>query len=393
MGSFLSVMIMLGLISVLIIAHELGHFWVAKKCGIRVDRFGFGLPFGPTLWSKQVGETEYCLHAALFGGYVAFPDDNPDSDLPKDSPLRFENKTVLQRFAVAVAGVTVNAILGWAIMTGVVMAWGLPDVQGDDVSIGMVLSAQSAAAEAGIQSGDHIVSVGAHVVNQRPLEERTTFVKDRIHASALKPVVLGISRQGQLQQLTVTPNKDGLIGVQLMLGDKVYIKESNPLTASAVSIEYLSHFVMRNFQALGQMVTGNVDAAQLSGPLRIVDEGRKVIEANGIQDGLILTAIISVILAVMNLLPIPALDGGHILFLLVEAIKGSPVNKDLQERFVQVGFLSLLALMAFVVINDVNNIWVNPFDKQYRKSAVVPAESRTSNSVEHEVTPVAKTAP
>src|SRR4051812_39331205 len=106
-----SILMMLIFISVLIIAHELGHFFVARRCGIKVERFGFGLPFGPTLWSKKIGDVEYCIHACLFGGYVAFPDDDPDNELAKDSPERFENKPLASRFAVMVAGVTVNAIL------------------------------------------------------------------------------------------------------------------------------------------------------------------------------------------------------------------------------------------------------------------------------------------
>lgn len=368
MDSFLSLIIMLGLISVLIIAHELGHFWVAKKCGIRVDRFGFGLPFGPTLWSKKVGETEYCLHAALFGGYVSFPDDDPESDLAPDSPLRFENKTVMQRFAVAVAGVVVNAILGWAIMTTVVMVWGLPDVKGEDVTVGAILSEQSAATQGGMQNGDHFVSLAGNIVNEQEVDYRTLFVKEQIQAHAQQNLNVVISRNGKELPLTLVPNKDGFIGVQLMLGEKTYVKESNVLTASNKAIAYLGSFVAQNFDAMGKMLTGNIETEQLSGPIRIVDQGRRVIESNGIQDGLILTAIISVILAVMNLLPIPALDGGHILFLIIEAIKGSPVNKTIQERFVQLGFLSLLALMFFVVVNDINNIWVNPFDKQYRQT-------------------------
>ena len=117
---------MLLLISILVIAHELGHFWVAKRCGVKVERFGFGLPIGPAIWQKQVGETTYCLHPVLLGGYVSFPDDEPDNDLPKDSPRRFENQPVLNRAAIAIAGVTVNFILGYVFMLIVLLGWGEP---------------------------------------------------------------------------------------------------------------------------------------------------------------------------------------------------------------------------------------------------------------------------
>ena len=367
---------MLGLLSVLIIAHELGHFWVARRCGIRVERFGLGLPFGPTLWSKTIGQTEYCIHAALFGGYVAFPDDNPDSTIPKDSPERFENKTVWQRFAVAIAGVTVNAILGWLIMTTVILVWGIPDMQGERVSIGDVLAETSPAAIAGLKSGDVILKIGATDVTALPVKARLKTVRDTIHAAPDKPIVMVVERKAiapanetlKTVATTITPNTQGLIGVQLMLGEKVYVHEANPLTASGKAVSFLGRFVVRNFEALGQLVTGRVSAGELSGPLRLVSEGGRVIEKHGIQDGLILTAIISMILAVMNLLPIPALDGGHILFLLIEAIKGSPVSKAIQERFSQVGMIGLMALMAFILINDVNNVWLNPQAKQFAAS-------------------------
>lgn len=388
---------MLGLLSVLIIAHELGHFWVARKCGIRVERFGLGLPFGPTLWSKTIGETEYCIHAALFGGYVAFPDDNPDSTIPKDSPERFENKTVWQRFAVAIAGVTVNALMGWLIMTLVILVWGIPDMQGERVSIGDVLSETSPAAIAGLKSGDVILKVGATDVATLPVKARLKTVRDTIHAAPDKPLVMVVERKvnvtatpqpaqvttpnsapalPQMVTTTLTPNAQGLIGVQLMLGEKVYVHEHNPLKASGKAVSFLGRFVVRNFEALGQLATGRVSAGELSGPLRLVSEGGRVIEKHGIQDGLILTAIISMILAVMNLLPIPALDGGHILFLLIEAIKGSPVSKTLQERFSQVGMLGLMALMAFILINDVNNVWLNPQAKQFAASPKTPPASK-----------------
>ena len=96
-----SILLFLGMLSFLIIAHEMGHFWVARRCGMKVERFGFGLPFGPTLWSKKIGDVEYIIHAFLVGGYVAFPDDDPDSPVAKDSPERFENQPVFNLFLVA----------------------------------------------------------------------------------------------------------------------------------------------------------------------------------------------------------------------------------------------------------------------------------------------------
>ena len=125
---FSSSIIMLLLISLLILVHELGHFLAAKLVGIRVDKFGFGLPFGPTLFSKKIGETEILIHAFLLGGYVSFPDDEEDCDLPKDSTLRFSNKPVGQRALVIVAGVIFNVILAYFLIFFTGLMWKhLPD--------------------------------------------------------------------------------------------------------------------------------------------------------------------------------------------------------------------------------------------------------------------------
>ncbi len=471
---------MLILISILIIAHEFGHFWVARKCGIRVEKFGFGLPFGPVLWSKKVGNTEYCIYPALFGGFVSFPDDDPESDLPEDSPERLENKTVLQRFAVMVAGVTVNAFLGWLIMVAVIMAWGLPSSEGADVTV-QVMGDRTGAAIAGLKNHDQIVAIDGQDVNNFERERATRIAKanallseskeghvlltvlKNVNTNAeqpsetdpLKPQIyetekvevvldgkggLGIgfkvpedqvglavasvtkNSPGSQAKLTVgdkiteinhiplsgdirlvmerldfvqemikghkgehfsmtiqrgdtppfdidlTTNAEGKIGVQLIPGRVIYEKESNVLVASAKSAEYLSRFIVLNFEMMGKIITGQADTKMLSGPIGIVAEGGRMIDQNGIQQGLILMAIISTILAVMNLLPIPALDGGHIFFLFIEALKGSPVKREIQETAVQFGFISLLLLMGFVVFNDVNNYFIHPKDAQYSLS-------------------------
>lgn len=372
-------LIMLGLVSILIIAHEYGHYWVARRCGIRVERFGFGLPFGPTLWAKKVGDTEFCVHLALFGGYVAFPDDNPESDIPKDSPERFENKTVFQRFAVAIAGITVNALLGWAIMVVVAMSWGIPDIE--RVDIVNVLSAESPAAQAGIVPNDTIVSIDGHALADYHRQQKMTIVLDTIKASAGKEIPLVVRRslaspktenssvieetpesktidaESELVQLKITPDDKGLVGVQLSPAGNASTVSGDLLSANQAATSFLSEFVVQNFTALGGLFTGQVDMNQLSGPIRIIEQGGKVIKKNGMHQGLILMAIISTILAVMNLLPIPALDGGHLLFLVIEAIKGSPVKKSIQEGAIQVGFMVLLLFMGFVVVNDVVHLF------------------------------------
>jgi len=355
-----SILEMLIFISVLIIAHEMGHFLVARRCGIKVERFGFGLPFGPTLWSKKIGEVEYCIHACLFGGYVAFPDDDPENPLPKDSPERFENQPIGARLAVMLAGVTVNAILGWLLMFFVFMNWGYPTGDAEKkVLIGSVLSQSVPAAKAGVEKGDEIKQVDNVAISGKDYEGMMTQVKDLFKAHSQQTIPMVVLRHGHLTTLQITPNKEGRVGVQLAAVQK-YDKIADPLVGASKTTTFLGDVISKQFDAFGKLFTGKMPLKELAGPIRIVDQGATLINQNGVQTGLMLTAIISVILAVMNLLPIPALDGGHVFFLLIEALKGSPVNQEFREKVTQFGFLGMLALIGFILVNDINNTFINP---------------------------------
>ncbi|MEM0952276.1 MAG: RIP metalloprotease RseP [Cyanobacteria bacterium P01_H01_bin.74] len=346
---------MLVFISVLIIAHEMGHFFVARAFGIKVQRFGFGLPFGPTLWSKKIGEVEYCVHACLFGGYVSFPDDDPDNNLPKDSSERFENASWIARFSVMIAGVTVNAILGWGILFLVFMNWGIPTGEAEkNVLIGQLIGQNSPAAVAGIQQGDEILAVGQKPLTAQTYENRVKQLKAMLGENKMKQTPLKVQRENKTVTLTVTPSDKGTIGIQLSARPKYEPVQSIAVGATKTTT-YLIDVIVKQFQAFGQLFAGKMPLTELAGPIRIVDQGATLINQNGIQVGLMLTAIISIILAVMNLLPIPALDGGHIFFLLIELVKGSPVKQELRERVTQVGFVGMLALIGFILFNDINN--------------------------------------
>lgn len=342
--SFDSYLLMIGLISVLIIAHELGHFAVAKKVGVKVERFGFGLPFGPTLLEKQIGETRFCLHPVLLGGYVSFPDDDPDSEIPLDSPKRFENKSIPQRAAIAVAGVTVNFILGYLIMVFVVSIWGYPGNY--FVRLDHLLSQGSPAAQAGLLPGDLFLKVGDKEVTRPDILIQHLSE----HKGQLVPVV--IEREGVPKNLVVTPNEKGRIEVALSLYHK-YVPVKNPVEVLTKSYTFLQEKIVMNFQAMGEIFTGKRSTKEVSGPVGIIKQGGQMIQVFGIAEGLVITALISVILGVMNILPIPMLDGGHLLFMLFEKIQGHPLRKEIQERVIQVSFAVLLGLMVLILWNDV----------------------------------------
>lgn len=349
---------MLLLISILVIAHELGHFWVAKRCGVKVERFGFGLPIGPAIWQKQVGETTYCLHPVLLGGYVSFPDDEPDNDLPKDSPRRFENQPVLNRAAIAIAGVTVNFILGYVFMLIVLLGWGEPDVL---VKVHEFVSPNTPAATAGFQPDDVFLKMDGQRVSFTRFDEYKAYLE----AHKNQPVHFTVKRGDQIVALTASPNAEGILGfvpaVQYM-----FVPLDNPLQGVVRAYTFLYEKMEQQFHAIGRIVQGDETLKQsLSGPIGIVKEGGDYISQFGFPFGLMISALLSVMLAIINILPVPMLDGGHLLFLAIEAIKGRPVNKALQERLVQVCFVMLMGLMVFIMWNDINKYFLSEWlDKE-----------------------------
>jgi membrane-associated protease RseP (regulator of RpoE activity) len=346
-----STLVMLLMISLLVILHELGHYWVARRCGVRVERFGIGLPFGPTLWRKKIGATEYCIHLLLFGGYVAFPDDNEDSAVPKDSMERFENQPLKNRAAIALAGVTVNAITAWLLMWFVIMQFGLASV---DILFAKTAGPASPAAMAGIQGGEVIQGInGKPLPFATQVEKRAAFIKNSIAQSPGKPMVFSLKLpSGQVVDKTITPSPEGRIGVELG-GAPGRTPVSNPITAFTLGVSQLNTAIVKQVEALGQLFTGQVKLNEVSGMIGIVKIGSDMFDRYGMAHGLEMIAILSMMLAFMNLLPIPALDGGHLLFLGLEGLFRKPVPKIIQERAIMTGFVSLLLLMSFTLFNDI----------------------------------------
>ena len=168
----MSIIIMLLLLSVLILVHEAGHFLAAKMFKMRVARFGFGLPIGPTLWEKQIGDVKVLIHAFLLGGYVAFPDDDKELNLPKDSPDRFLNRPVYQRLVVVSAGVFANVVCAFLIVVLAAAIWGhMPSGRYDIYVKDIVADKTASISLSGIQKGDKIVEI-----NEMPVTTSTALV-------------------------------------------------------------------------------------------------------------------------------------------------------------------------------------------------------------------------
>jgi regulator of sigma E protease len=415
-------------ISVLIMAHEYGHYWVARRCGVRVERFGLGLPMGKALWEKKIGETVFCIHPVLFGGYVSFPDDSEESTVPPDSKERFENQPLLNRSLIAIAGITVNALLAWGLMTALMVHSGAPLYQvqiGDFVpsfvekpsvnasesaafskashqqsgvwlpesqmfangvespwnlllasqnyqvmapKSSILLGTSSApvelksppSAQGTLIPGDVVVKVdGIPVADQ--LERAPMFIKQRIKAHAGGQVALTVQPPGKNQEsrqreVLLTPDAKGMVGIR-MAPQEIGKMPMNLFQALGSSIQFLTNICIDNFVYLKDLVTGQLPVSLLSGPLGIVHQGGLIIEHSGIEKGLYITAMISMILAVMNLLPFPPLDGGMLLFFGIEALKGKPVSKQTQERLSSIGYFVMMGLTVFVLFNDIQNLF------------------------------------
>lgn len=451
---------MLILLSILVLVHELGHFGVARALGIKVERFGFGLPIGPTLYETVWGKTKICVHAFLLGGYVSFPDDDPDSDVPMDDPGRISNRKIWERFLVIVAGVTANIVAAFLLVLLVaVISGNLPsgkynvfvagvqegknypaaamDVKADDkitavngvkidspyafielvhrskkfdgyvdpkkvesqmeqikslntalssiqpesvIPAGTVVKLPPASPEQKLAAPRNIVDMqskykpegtmltAAEQKLRNSIDGKKEYTADgkvtlmslaQATSDTVHPISITLDRNGKLVELPAAyPNADGLLGIKLK-SEEVSNPVKGPVQAVTRSWDYLYRNASYMIGGLVQIFTGKIPLYDLHGIVAITKVGSDIIQKSGIWNGLLLTALISMDLAIVNLLPIPALDGGHLLFLLIEKLRGKPVDEKTQEIFSKIGFMFLIGLMIFVIFNDLFALFMN----------------------------------
>ena len=377
MLTWLAPIIVFGLV---VFVHELGHFIAAKLTGVYAPRFSIG--FGPALLKRRIGETEYVLAALPLGGYVrmasredeatafleggsensavraANPDDGYDPNAmipfgPKPIPESrwFESKPLIARLFIMLAGVTMNALLAYFIYVGLLLHSGFPT----PIPIAAAVTAGKPAAAAGIQVGDSIATL-----NGRPLQSWETLL-DSIGASAGRSLDLGIVRHGQTMEVRVTPaaevTLDPRTGVKRPLGrigmvaSEGFIPISVPHAFSAAWSLTMDNGG-RIFSALGALAHG-VGVSELGGPIAIAQVSVQAARG-GIETLLLLVALISINVAVFNLLPIPILDGGQILLNVAETIKGSAFSTQTRERILKGGLLIIGLLFVTVMFNDIS---------------------------------------
>lgn len=346
-----SALIVLG---VLIIVHELGHFLAARWMGVGVEKFSIG--FGPEVYSKKSGDTLYRLAAAPFGGYVKMVGDEegePEPGTPPADPAKaFNKKPVWRRLLIVSAGPVFNLVFAALIFTVVYMA----GINVPDTVIKSVMS-DSAAQAAGLKADDRIVSIdGAKIDNWSQLA-------DTIATSPGKELTIVVARPGQgetvLHVIPVPDKAKTIFGEEVSVGRVGIVpteifKRYNPIEAARMGTMKMVEVSKLTLMVIVKIFQKVVPADTIGGPLMIFKIAGDQAQA-GIMPLIMFMGVLSVNLGVLNFLPIPVLDGGHIVFFIIEAVKGSPVSLRGRELSQQVGIFLLISLMAFAFYNDISH--------------------------------------
>jgi membrane-associated protease RseP (regulator of RpoE activity) len=351
----MSILAAIAVLAILICVHELGHFLAARVQGIRVSQFSLG--FGPALWSYQGKEIQYAIRAIPLGGYVGFPDDDPESGIPNDDPNLLRNRPIGDRALVISAGVLANLLFAYFVLTSQALTVGIPQlVYQPGVRVPQIaLDTSTVAQQAGLRAGDVILGLDGQVL--APGKEAVNRVVQMIQSRPNQPIRLQVQRQNQVVELTVTPelapNGQGRIGVQLQ--DNVHISNRysrNPFEAMVLGGQEFHRLLTNTVQGYWELVQHFRETAnQVAGPVAIVAMGAGLARSSW-GSLLQFSALISINLAVINILPLPALDGGQLVFLGIEALRGRPLPARVQEGVMQTGLLLLLGLGVFLIIRD-----------------------------------------
>jgi regulator of sigma E protease len=350
--SIFSLIIVLG---VLIFFHELGHFLVARLLGVGVEKFSLG--FGPKLVGKKIGITEYRISAIPLGGYVKMVGESPDSELdPSDIPISFTHKHVLKRILIVAAGPLFNILLAVIIFFGIFQIYGLLILK---PTIGEV-NEGTPAYNGGLKKDDLVVSIdGVEVTNW---EDMANVIME----SRGKTLTISVLRNDTILTKNVTPeaktfknifNEDVeryVIGIKA--SGEVFKKDLNLFQSVSERIIQTYQITGLTLKGVVKLFQGTVSPKTLGGPIMIAQmAGQQAKE--GVTNLIFFIAIISINLAILNFLPIPVLDGGHLLFFFIEAVIGHPVSVKVREIAQQAGIFVLILLMIYVFYNDIARVF------------------------------------
>ncbi|HEX8682570.1 MAG TPA: RIP metalloprotease RseP [Ardenticatenaceae bacterium] len=340
------------ILGLLVFVHELGHFVVAKRAGIRVEEFGFGYP--PRMFTLfKRDETIYTINWLPLGGFVRMVGENGEE---ANDPHSFASKSKLARAAVLVAGSAMNLLLPIIIFTVIAMT-GVPDGEPTGRVQVMGVEPNSPAQEAGLQAGDEVL----YVASQRIMS--VGQLQQLVQQFEGREVTVDVEREGEMLSFTMTPRRLGeqpqvMIGVSII--DERAMVRYNPIRALSLGIQQtvtLFGLMLQGFADLiGGLFTGGVEANSLAGPVGIMQATGEVARTGSISNLLNFAAFLSINLAIINLMPFPALDGGRLLFIIVEALRGKRISPEREGLVHLLGMLLLLALMAFISVIDIQRL-------------------------------------
>ncbi len=339
----LFVLAMIAMVVVLVVIHELGHFFVAKFFNVKVHEFGVGFP--PKLFGWRRGETEYTINALPLGGFVRLEGEDEST-----GPRSLASKSPGVRAAILVAGSFMNAVLAIAIFAALFM---VPrDVTAGDVVI-EAISPNSPAAEAGIAPGDRILAVDGEPVDS--INDVSAGITRNLGAD----LPLQLQSGGQTRVVTVVPRwhppeGEGNVGIRLGLeNERIETISYYPWEAVALGVNQVGEVLTLTWRSISHWLFRDAPAP-FSGPVGIVSGSKQAVDVGGLDTLIPLAALLSISLAIFNILPIPALDGGRLLFVIIEiARRGKKIPAE-KERLVHVlGFALLITLVLMVSYNDI----------------------------------------
>ena len=332
----IKVIVALLVFMVVVVVHEFGHFIFAKRAKIKVNEFSVGM--GPKLFGKQRGETLYSIRALPLGGFCAMEgEDEEDGEEELDFSKRghFNGATIGGRILTIFAGPLFNFILAFVIL------FALFGIRGHQTTTIESIKENSIAQKYGIQAGDKIVNIGENKI------ESWKDIQTNLSKLDKQETIIKVIRNGQEKEIEVKfeNSKEKVLGITSRM-------KRNLIVSIKESLNTFFYFISSMFDILKQLFTGKVGVGQLSGPIGVVGAISSA-ASNGLYSLLYITAFLSVNLGFINLLPIPALDGGRLVFLFIELILGRPVSRSKEGLIHTIGFIFLMCLILFVSFKDV----------------------------------------
>ena len=332
MQTFVNILLTLLIFIVIILIHEFGHFITAKLCGVKVNEFAIGM--GPTLFRKKGKETTYSVRAFPIGGFVSMEGE----ESPSDDARAFNNQNVWKRILIICAGAIMNVVLGYLVLVGMTCS------QSSIVTNTLAeVNPKVLLAQSGLQAGDTILKVNG----------RTMFVTGDISYELMRDpdqkVSMVVRRDGEkitLDSVRYNTKNEGGLGIKVQAVEKTF------LGVVTYSAKYTACIARLIWVSLVDLVTGQASFNDLSGPVgmtQVVGEVAKV----GWPNLVLLLAFITINVGIFNLLPIRALDGGRLLFLLIEAIRGKAIKPEYEGYIHMAGFIAVILLMIAVTFNDI----------------------------------------